>query len=66
MSLEQLLIIISVNAAFSGTCIIFVVIAFSKIHQDLSALNCRLDVHSRRIDQLYGMFVDLLKERKNG
>lgn len=64
MSLEQLLIIITVNAIFSGTAIVFVVVAFSKIHQDLSALNSRLDVHSRRIDQLYQMFVDLLKERK--
>ncbi len=66
MTLEQLLIIISVNAVFSGTCIIFVVIAFSKIHQDISGINSRLDIHSRRIDQLYSMFVDLLKERKNG
>lgn len=64
MSLEQLLVIVAVNALFSVTCIIFVVSAFSKIHQDINGINSRLDIHSRRIDQLYQMFVDLLKERK--
>lgn len=30
----------------------------------VDSLNSRLDGHARRIDQLYVMFVDLLKERK--
>ena len=31
---------------------------------DVKALSSRLDSHATRIDQLYKMFVDLLKERK--
>ena len=31
---------------------------------DIKSISSRLDGHAMRIDQLYKMFVDLLKERK--
>jgi len=35
-----------------------------KINTSIDASNRRLDSHATRIDQLYRMFVDLLKDRK--
>lgn len=35
----------------------------NKIHDDISALNRRMDGHAQRIDQLYSMFVDLIKHK---
>jgi len=35
-----------------------------KVSQNIEQINRRLDNHAQRIDQLYRMFVDLLKERK--
>lgn len=37
---------------------------FAFIHNDLKSLANRLDGHAQRIDQLYSIIVDLLKERK--
>jgi hypothetical protein len=36
----------------------------NRIHDDISGINRRLDGHAQRIDQLYSMFIDLLKEKK--
>jgi len=33
-----------------------------EVHEDINAANARADIQSQRIDQLYNMFVDLLKE----
>jgi hypothetical protein len=35
-----------------------------KMNTNIDASNRRLDGHAQRIDQLYHMFVDLLKERR--
>ena len=37
---------------------------FTKLDNDIKSQNQRVDAQVQRIDQLYGMFVDLLKERK--
>jgi len=34
------------------------------IQQDIAAQTCRIDQVNARTDQLYQMFIDLLKERK--
>ncbi len=36
----------------------------SKLDSDIKATNARADAENARIDQLYNMFVDLLKEKK--
>lgn len=36
----------------------------SKLSDNIDQLERRVDGHGTRIDQLYRMFVDLLKERK--
>jgi len=37
---------------------------FTKLDNDVKTLASRLDAQAQRTDQLYQMFVDLLKERK--
>lgn len=37
---------------------------FSKLDSDIKSANQKSDAQMQRIDQLYHMFVDLLKERK--
>lgn len=65
MDWTQVSAIIGVNIALAGATIGFVVWAVGKLHGDINGLSSRLDSHARRIDQLYQMFVELLKERKN-
>ncbi len=36
----------------------------NKLDNDMKAIASRLDGHATRIDQLYKMFVDLIKEKK--
>ena len=42
----------------------FMMYFLNRIHNDVKSIGARLDGHATRIDQLYKMFVDLLKERK--
>jgi len=37
---------------------------FDRINTSIDASNRRLDTHAQRIDQLYCIIVDMLKERK--
>jgi len=37
---------------------------FTKLDTDIKALSNRIDQSNTRIDQLYQMFIDLLKEKK--
>lgn len=37
---------------------------FTKLDTDIKALSNRIDQSNERIDQLYQMFIDLLKEKK--
>jgi len=56
--------IVGVNIALIGVMITVVVWAVGKMDADLKSMGTRLDGHATRIDQLYRMFVDLLKEGK--
>ena len=56
--------IIGVNIAFFGALATMIYWLVSRIDTDVRSLSSRLDGHAMRIDQLYRMFVELLKERK--
>jgi len=69
MTTQDLMTLIGINLAmltvFSG----FIYWAVNRIdtdvkgvREDMKGLSSRLDGHATRIDQLYRMFVDLLKE----
>jgi len=71
MTTQDLIIIIGLNVAMFG---LFSTVMYWMINRldsdiksvgaDVKALSSRMDGHATRIDQLYKMFVDLLKERK--
>lgn len=42
----------------------FMFFMMQRIDNDVKSLGNRLDGHARRIDQLYTIIIDLLKERK--
>ena len=42
----------------------FMFFMLQRIEKDIDSVNRRMDAHAQRIDQLYRMFIDLLKERK--
>jgi len=56
--------IIGVNIALFGILTTIMVWAVNKLDTDVKSIGSRLDGHAMRIDQLYRMFIDLLKERK--
>lgn len=60
----QTLTIIGVNLALIGCIGTLIIWAMNKLDGDIKTLGARLDGHAQRIDQLYVMFVDLLKEVK--
>lgn len=60
----QVYTIIGVNIALFGLFTTVIIWLVNKIDSDVKSLGNRLDGHATRIDQLYKMFVDLLKERK--
>ncbi len=71
MTPQDLMTIIGVNVALFSVAIAIVIWQVSKmdtdiksVGSDVKALSSRMDGHATRIDQLYRMFVDLLKERK--
>ncbi len=71
MEWTQTLTIISVNIAIFGSLIALIIWVVNKLDADIKnigskmdTLGNRLDGHATRIDQLYRMFVDLLKEKK--
>lgn len=50
--------------AIIGSLGAFIFWMFTKLDNDIKALSTRLDGQNHRIDQLYQMFVDLLKDHK--
>lgn len=71
MDWTQTLTIIGVNIALMGAMITLGIWMVNKldadvkgIRDDMKSLSNRLDGHAMRIDQLYHMFIDLLKEKK--
>lgn len=47
-----------------GSLSAFIFWMFTKLDSDIKSLGNRLDGQCQRIDQLYQMFIDLLKEKK--
>lgn len=71
MQWDQVMTFIGVNVAMFGMIAGLVVWAINKIDTDVKSICTRLDRmdarfegHASRIDQLYQMFVSLLKEKK--
>ena len=64
MDWTQVLTIVSVNIVLFAALATLTVWIVNKLDTDVRSLGARLDGHATRIDQLYKMFVDLLKERK--
>lgn len=50
-----------VIGTLSGLCLFM----FNKLDEAIKLLAGRMDAQASRVDQLYSMFVDLLKERKD-
>lgn len=65
---NQIIAIISVNIAVMAIFGTFVLWAFNKLDGDIKSLSNKLDadmkIQTSRTDQLYQMFIDLLKERR--
>ena len=51
--------------AIIGATGAFTLWAYSKLDSDIKSIGNRLDQQGARIDQLYQMFIDLLKDRKS-
>jgi len=71
MTTQDILTIIAMNIALFGALATMVYWMVNRIDTDVKSICSRLDKmdsrfdgHAQRIDQLYKMFVDLLKERK--
>jgi hypothetical protein len=60
----QVLTIVGVNIALIGAMATMIIWAVNKMDADVKNMCNRLDGHAMRIDQLYHMFIDLLKEKK--
>lgn len=75
MEWTQVFTFIGVNVALFGVMATLIIWAINKMDTDIKAIGnrldndiksiaSRLDGHASRIDQLYRMFIDLLKEKK--
>ena len=64
MDWTMLLTFIGVNVALFGALATLIIWVVNKLDSDIKSLGSRLDGHAQRIDQLYKMFVDLLKAGK--
>ena len=67
----QVATIVGVNIALIAAMISIIVWVVNKLDADVKSIGFRMDSfdrrmdgHAKRIDQLYQMFVDLLKEKK--
>lgn len=65
MGWMQVATIIGVNVALIAALATLIVWVVNKLDNDVKSVCARLDGHATRIDQLYKMFVDLLKERNS-
>lgn len=60
----QIITVIGVNIALFAALAGLIIWVVNKLDSDIKSLGNRLDGHATRIDQLYKMFVDLLKEQR--
>lgn len=66
MSWLQLATFIGVNITLVGVMTSLIIWTVTKHDGELKSMVNRLDGHATRIDQLYTMFVDLLRDKKDG
>lgn len=64
MEWTQIWTIIGINAGMVAALATLIIWTVNKHDGEIKFIANRLDGHASRIDQLYQMFVDLLKERK--
>jgi len=64
MDWAQVIAIVGTNIGLCAVFGSFVIWAINRIDADINKISTRMDSHAQRIDQLYHMFVDLLKEVK--
>ena len=64
MDWTQTYTIIGTMAALFAIIIGLMIYLFTRLDSDINKLTNRLDRHASRIDQLYQMFIDLLKAAK--
>lgn len=64
MDWTQVFAIVGINLAIFALMATLIIWAVNKMDSDIKTIATRMDGHASRIDQLYVMFVDLLKETK--
>lgn len=64
MDWPQVFTIVGVNIALIAAMVTLVVWAVNKLDSDVKSIGTRLDGHAMRIDQLYQMFIQIVKEKK--
>jgi len=71
MDWAMVLTIVGINIALFGAVASLIIWVVNKLDADMKGISSRMDTigtrldgHAQRIDQLYRMFVDLLKEGK--
>lgn len=64
MDTGQLWTLIGVNLALFGAMATLVIWAVNKLDYDIKSMNTRLDGHAQRIDQVYGIILQMLKDKK--
>ena len=68
MDWVQTLTIIGVNIALIGAFIGVLIHMMNKLDSDIKSMGSRLDTHiaasNQRMDQMYGIIIDMLKDRK--
>lgn len=64
MEWAQVFTFLGINIALFGAMATLVIWAVNKTDNDVKSIGSRLDGHAQRIDQLYGIIVQMLKEKK--
>lgn len=60
----MIITIIGANVALFAAMATLVIWAINKIDNDVKSIGNRLDGHAQRIDQMYSIIMQMLKERK--
>jgi len=60
----QVWTLIGVNVVLFCAMVTLVIWAVNKLDYDIKSMNTRLDGHAQRIDQVYGVILEMLKDKK--
>ena len=64
MDWAQIWTIAGINITLFAAMATLVVWAINKLDYDIKAMTSRLDGHAQRIDQVYGIILQMLKDKK--